>query len=88
MIRENTNLLNVKGDVTSLLLVLHGEAEGPLAKISHRFEDIILTQLHSKPEKGKCLELFVLQGLAAKIIEMDKAMKAVRQVRYSKIVYV
>jgi CopG family nickel-responsive transcriptional regulator len=87
LIRESGDALTLKGEATCLLLVLHGEeAEGIIAKTSHRFEDVVVTQLHSKPEKGKCLELFVLQGKAERIIEMDKAMRASRKVRYSKIV--
>jgi NikR C terminal nickel binding domain. len=40
--------------------------------ITHNFEDLITTHLHSKIEKEKCMELFVIDGDAEKVTTMTK----------------
>lgn len=47
---------------------LHEEEQG-IAEISHRHDSVITTQLHSKLDNQKCLEIFHTDGPAKKVIE-------------------
>jgi len=59
------------GKINAVLLVVHQHAaEDAVGKIRYEFEEIVKTQLHAHLKKGKCLELFVLEGSANKIREL------------------
>jgi CopG family nickel-responsive transcriptional regulator len=59
------------GRVRGILLLIHEhKAEGLVTNVKHAFPDIIHTQLHNRFKKGKCLELFLLEGKAERVKEM------------------
>ena len=68
--KQNSNL---SGNIHAILLVVHNdEFDHIVSGITHNFEDLITTHLHSKIEKEKCMELFVIDGDAEKVTTMTK----------------
>ena len=72
-ISEEKQNSNLSGNIHAILLVVHNdEFDHIVSGITHNFEDLITTHLHSKIEKGKCMELFVIDGDAEKVTTMTK----------------
>ena len=68
--KQNSNL---SGNIHAILLVVHNdEFDHIVSGITHNFEDLITTHLHSKIDKEKCMELFVIDGDAEKVTTMTK----------------
>ncbi len=58
------------GYINNLLLLIHKQqVKDKVTEIKDDFEDIIKTQLHSHLKEKKCMELFLLEGDAQRIIE-------------------
>jgi len=72
-VSEEKQKSNLSGDIHAILLVVHNdEFDHVVSGITHNFEDLISTHLHSKIEKEKCMELFVMSGDAEKVSTMTK----------------
>ncbi len=70
-----------------ILLVVHNdEFDHVVSGITHNFEDLIITHLHSKIEKEKCMELFVMNGDAEKVTTMTKDFQTNRNMDTVKLV--
>ena len=68
--KQNSDL---SGNIHAILLVLHNdEYDHVVSGITHNFEDLITTHLHSKIDKEKCMELFVIDGDAEQVTTMTK----------------
>ena len=68
--KQNSDL---SGNIHAILLVLHNdEFDHVVSGITHNFEDLITTHLHSKIDKEKCMELFVIDGDAEQVTTMTK----------------
>jgi CopG family nickel-responsive transcriptional regulator len=66
-VEENQSL---EGDLNALVVVRHPHSrEQRIAHISHDFDDIVTTQLHSKLDGENCLEVFHTQGRAERVIK-------------------
>ena len=74
------------GRVRGILLLIHEhEAEGLVTQVKHTFPDIIHTQLHNRFDKGKCLELFLLEGDADRVREMTKIFQRVDRIEFVRL---
>ena len=72
-VSEETQNSNLSGNIHAILLVLHNdEYDHVVSGITHNFEDLITTHLHSKIDKEKCMELFVIDGDAEQVTTMTK----------------
>ncbi|MCV0393433.1 MAG: CopG family ribbon-helix-helix protein [Nitrosopumilus sp.] len=72
-VSEEKQKSDLSGDIHAILLVVHNdEFDHVVSGITHNFEDLITTHLHSKIEKEKCMELFVIDGDAEKVSIMTK----------------
>lgn len=72
-VSEEKQKSDLSGDIHAILLVVHNdEYDHVVSGITHNFEDLITTHLHSKIEKEKCMELFVIDGDAEKVSIMTK----------------
>jgi CopG family nickel-responsive transcriptional regulator len=72
-VSEEKQKLDLSGNIHAILLVVHNdEFDHIVSGITHNFEDLITTHLHSKIEKEKCMELFVIDGDAEKVTTMTK----------------
>ena len=72
-VSEEKQKTDLAGNIHAILLVVHNdEFDHVVSGITHNFEDLISTHLHSKIEKEKCMELFVMNGDAEKVSSMTK----------------
>jgi len=72
-VSEEKQKSDLSGNIHAILLVVHNdEFDHVVSGITHNFEDLITTHLHSKIEKEKCMELFVMDGDAEKVSTMTK----------------
>ncbi len=72
-VSEEKQKSDLSGNINAILLVVHNdEFDHVVSGITHNFEDLITTHLHSKIEKEKCMELFVIHGDAEKISTITK----------------
>jgi len=72
-VSEEKQKSDLSGVIHAILLVVHNnEFDHIVSGITHNFEDLITTHLHSKIEKEKCMELFVIHGDAEKISAITK----------------
>jgi len=72
-VSEEKQKSDLSGDLHAILLVVHNdEFDHIVSGITHSFEDLITTHLHSKIDKEKCMELFVIHGDAEKISTITK----------------
>ena len=72
-VSEEKQKLDLSGNIHAILLVVHNdEFDHVVSGITHNFEDLITTHLHSKIDKEKCMELFVIDGDAEKVTTMTK----------------
>ena len=72
-VSEEKQKADLYGSIHAILLVVHNdEFDHVVSGITHNFEDLITTHLHSKIEKEKCMKLFVIDGEAEKVSTMTK----------------
>jgi len=72
-VSEEKQKIALSGTVHAILLVVHNdEFDDIVSDIKHNFEDLITTHLHSKIEGDKCMELFVIDGIAEKVCTITK----------------
>ncbi|WEL22898.1 CopG family ribbon-helix-helix protein [Candidatus Nanohalovita haloferacivicina] len=68
--RETMENSNLEGELNAVVVARHPHRkEQEIAKISHDYDHVITTQLHSKLSGDKCLEVFHTMGLASEVIE-------------------
>jgi CopG family nickel-responsive transcriptional regulator len=71
LLQENKENETLTGDINAILLVIHTpDAENTVSAIKHHYEDVTNTQIHSHLKKNKCLELFIVEGDAARIKQL------------------
>ena len=72
-VSEEKQKSDLSGNIHAILLVVHNdEFDHVVSGITHNFEDLITTHLHSKIDKEKCMELFVIDGDAEKVSTMTR----------------
>ena len=68
--KQNSDL---SGNIHAILLVVHNDGFDHIdSGFTHNFDDLIITHLHSKIDKEKCMELFVIDGDAEQVTTMTK----------------
>jgi len=72
-VSEEKQKADLSGNIHAILLVVHNDQfDHVVSGITHNFEDLITTHLHSKIDKEKCMELFLINGDAEKVSTMTK----------------
>ena len=72
-VSEEKQKADLSGNIHAILLVVHNDRfDHVVSGITHNFEDLITTHLHSKIDKEKCMELFLINGDAQKVSTMTK----------------
>ncbi|MFB6116285.1 MAG: CopG family ribbon-helix-helix protein [Candidatus Nanosalina sp.] len=68
--QETTDREKLEGELNAVIIARHSHTkEQRIAEISHEFDDVLTTQLHSKLNNDKCLEVFHTDGPADQVIE-------------------
>lgn len=89
LIADNREKENLEGNIDSILVLIHKqEAEDRVTEIKHDFEDIINTQIHSHLKEHKCMEIFILEGMAERIKELSKMFQRDRKIDYVKLIVI
>lgn len=66
----------LEGNLNAVIITRHPHKnENNISDISHSFDSIITTQLHSKLDNDKCLEVFHTDGTAEEVIEFYKSLE-------------
>ncbi len=87
LISENKEKDELSGKINSLLLLIHTKkVENIISDIKHRYEDITKTQIHSHLQGDKCLDIFILEGDADKIIAMFRNFQVSGKMDYMKLI--
>ncbi len=74
--QETADREDLEGRLNAVIIARHSHSsEQKIAEISHDFDDILTTQLHSKLSNDKCLEVFHTDGPADKVIEFYKQLE-------------
>lgn len=73
LLSEEKRRKDITGFIYALLLAIHDEkSDDQVTEMGHTFDKVINTHLHSKIEKDKCLEIFLLKGDASEINDMTR----------------
>ena len=68
--QETSDREELEGRLNAVIIARHNHSkEQKIAEISHDFDDILTTQLHSKLSNDKCLEVFHTNGPADRVIK-------------------
>ena len=72
MLSEEKQRNDLTGVLHSLLLVIHDEkSDDEISNMRHSYDKLINTHLHSKIDRNRCLEIFLLRGEAEDDREAD-----------------
>jgi CopG family nickel-responsive transcriptional regulator len=76
----------LSGKINGILITSHSQdTEHFVTNVKHKYEDIISTQIHSRLENGKCLEIFILEGKAEMANQMVKCLQTHKKIDYVKL---
>lgn len=87
LIEDHREKREIRGNINSVLILIHPQkSEDQVTEIKHDFEDIVDTQIHSHLPEKQCLELFILEGDAQRIIKLDQSLNQNVKFLHSKLV--
>ncbi|RCV63505.1 CopG family transcriptional regulator, nickel-responsive regulator [Methanophagales archaeon] len=87
LLADNKDKEKLDGLLNSVLLLIHSQkVEDTVTAIKHEFEDIISTQIHNHLREDKCIEVFILEGDAARIKDLVRLFQTTRKMDYVKLI--
>jgi CopG family nickel-responsive transcriptional regulator len=87
LLADNKEKEALEGRLNSVLLLIHAQkVEDIVTEVKHEFEDIISTQIHNHLRKDKCLEVFILEGDAARIKQLVRLFQTSGKMDYVKLI--
>ena len=87
MLSEEKQRNDLTGMLHSLLLVIHDEkSDHEISEMRHSYDRLINTHLHSKIDRDRCLEIFLLRGEAEEIRLMTRDFQSNRKMDNVKLV--
>ncbi len=87
LLADNKDKEKLEGWLNSVLLLIHSQkVEDTVTAIKHEFEDIISTQIHNHLRDDKCIEVFILEGDAARINDLVRLFLTTRKMDYVKLI--
>ncbi len=87
LLADNREKEKLEGRLNSVLLLIHTQkVEDTVTAIKHEFEDIISTQIHNHLREDKCIEVFILEGDAARINDLVRLFQTTRKMDYVKLI--
>ncbi|NOJ29968.1 MAG: nickel-responsive regulator 1 [Nitrososphaeraceae archaeon] len=87
MIAEQKEKENLQGEVSALLLIIHREEEDDqITSMRHDYEEVINTHLHSKIDKDRCVEVFLLKGESDLIKDMTRKFQINKKLDHVKLI--
>ncbi|NAS88277.1 nickel-responsive regulator 1 [ANME-1 cluster archaeon AG-394-G21] len=87
LLADNREKEKLEGMLNSVLLLIHSQkVEDAVTAIKHEFEDVISTQIHNHLREDKCIEVFILEGDAARIKDLVRLFMTTRKMDYVKLI--
>jgi CopG family transcriptional regulator, nickel-responsive regulator len=87
MLSEEKQRNDLTGMLHSLLLVIHDEkSDDEISNMRHSYDKLINTHLHSKIDRDRCLEIFLLRGEAEEIRRMTREFQANKKMDNVKLI--
>ncbi|MFZ0698531.1 MAG: CopG family ribbon-helix-helix protein [Nitrososphaeraceae archaeon] len=87
MLSEEKQRNDLTGMLHSLLLVIHDEkSDDEISNMRHSYDKLINTHLHSKIDRDRCLEIFLLRGEAEEIRRMTREFQANKRMDNVKLI--
>ena len=87
LLADNKEKETLEGRLNSVLLLIHAQkVEDMVTDLKHEFEDVISTQIHNHLREDKCLEVFILEGDAARIKQLVRLFHASGKMDYVKLI--
>jgi CopG family nickel-responsive transcriptional regulator len=84
---EERERRDLTGLLHALLLVIHDEkSDDQVTEVRHEYDELISTHLHSKIDRDRCLEIFLIKGDANEIREMTKKFQANKKMDHIKLI--
>jgi CopG family nickel-responsive transcriptional regulator len=81
LLSEEKKRQDLIGLIHALFLVIHDEeSDEEMSEMRHNYDKLINTHLHSKIDKNRCLEIFLLKGDATVIREMTKSFQSNKKI--------
>jgi len=81
LLSEEKRRQDLIGLIHALFLVIHDEeSDEEMSEMRHNYDKLINTHLHSKIDKNRCLEIFLLKGDATDIREMTKSFQSNKKI--------
>jgi CopG family transcriptional regulator, nickel-responsive regulator len=87
MLSEEKQRQDLIGEIHAILLVTHDEkSDDEINEMRHAHDKLIGTHLHSKVDRDRCLEIFVLSGDASQIRHMTKRFQSNKKMYNVKLI--
>jgi CopG family transcriptional regulator, nickel-responsive regulator len=85
LINEEKSKSKLNGVVNGVILVVNQENYNEeISKIRHEYKDIIKTQIHNHFESYKCLQVFIIKGVALKVKNFIMELETCKKTDYVK----
>ncbi|MGC1932350.1 MAG: CopG family ribbon-helix-helix protein [Candidatus Nitrosopolaris sp.] len=77
LLSEERKRQDLTGMLHALFLAIHDEdSDEEVTEMRHVYDKLINTHLHSKIDRDRCLEIFLIRGDAREVKEMTKKFQA------------
>jgi len=87
MLSEEKKKEDLIGDIHALFLVTHDEkSDDEINNMRHTYDKLIITHLHNKIDRDRCIEIFVLKGNANQIRGMNKLFQSNKKMDNVKLI--
>ncbi|HKM50797.1 MAG TPA: CopG family ribbon-helix-helix protein [Candidatus Bathyarchaeia archaeon] len=87
MLEDTKEKDSLVGHVNAVVTVTHRQDhEEPITRLKHEFEGIVKTHIHSKINRGNCVELFLLEGEGKKVASMIKSFQKEDDLKSVKVI--
>ena len=86
-VQEEKQKSELDGIQSAVLLVVHpDEFDDQVARIKHKYEDLIRTHLHNKIDGDRCVEIFLLDGESDRIHKITQGFQTHKKMDAVKLV--
>jgi len=87
LLQDVKDKASLSGKLNAVVVVTHNEEnEETVTRIKHSYDEIVRTHIHNKIAKGNCVELFLLEGDAARVTAMTREFQKQDEIRSVKLV--
>jgi CopG family transcriptional regulator, nickel-responsive regulator len=87
LLAEEKEKQDLIGLLHALLLIIHDEkSDDQVTEMRHDYDKLINTHLHSKIDRDRCLEIFLIKGNANDIREMTKKFQTNKKMDQIKLI--